>query len=78
LAAFQRQPLLVDVEVAHAEVVAAVEVVGQRNARLLRRGLEGIQHVPAQALLLDAPFAAVAMELRHCRVGVTGAWGPAL
>ena len=49
---------LVHLEVAHAFVVAAVEVVVGGNARLYRGLGKGIEHVPAQALLLDAPFAA--------------------
>jgi hypothetical protein len=49
-------PALVDLEVAHALVVAAVEVVGGRDAGLLRPR-ERVEHVPAQALLLDAPLA---------------------
>ena len=49
---------LVDLEVADALVVAAVEVVGVRDAGLLRGRGEGVEHVPAQALLLDPPLAA--------------------
>ena len=49
---------LVDLEVAHAFVVAAVEVVAGRDAGLLRGLREGVEDLPAQALLLDAPLAA--------------------
>ena len=48
---------LVHFEVAHALVVAAVEVVCGRNAGLLRGLGKGVKHIPAQALLLDPPFA---------------------
>jgi hypothetical protein len=47
-------------EGAASGVVAAVEVVGVRDAGLLRRLREGLADVPAQPLLLDAPLAAVA------------------
>ena len=49
---------LVDFEIAHTFVVAGVEVVSRRNSGLLRRQREGVQNVPAQALLFHAPFAA--------------------
>jgi hypothetical protein len=52
--------LLVDLEIAHAFVVAAVEVVGGWNAGLLRRVGKGVQHVPAQALFFHTPFARAA------------------
>ena len=52
---------LVDLEVAHAFVVAAVEVVAGRDAGLLRRLREGVEDLPAQALLLHAPLAAGAL-----------------
>ena len=48
---------LVDLEVADAKVVAAVEVARARDARLHGRLDEGLQHLPVQALRLDAPFA---------------------
>src|SRR5690606_22327777 len=63
--------LLVHLEVAHALVAAAIEVAGGRYAGLLRRLGEGIEHVPAQALLLDAPFAATAGRQRE--IGGLGA-----
>ena len=53
---------LINLEVAHALVVAAVEIVGGRDAGLLCGGREGVQDLPAQALALDAPFAARAMR----------------
>src|SRR5205814_10469173 len=49
---------LVDLEVADAFVVAAVEVLAVRDAGLLCRFGERIEDVPAQALPLDAPLAA--------------------
>src|SRR3990167_10258667 len=52
--------LLVDLEIAHAFVAAAVEVVGGWNACLLRGMGESVEHVPAQALLFHAPFARAA------------------
>ena len=55
---------LVDLEVAHALVVAAVEVVGGGDTGLHRRLSEGVQHLPAQALAVHAPFAAVAVPAR--------------
>src|SRR5262249_17241855 len=48
---------LVDVEIADAAVVAAVEVVDARDAGLVGRCREGIEDVPAQALTAHAPFA---------------------
>src|SRR5690606_4518497 len=54
---------LVDVEVADALVVPAVEVVGGRDAGLLRRLREGVEDGPVQALLLHAPLAAGAPAL---------------
>ena len=49
---------LIHLEITHTFVVAGVEVVSRRNAGLLRRQREGVQNVPAQALLFHAPFAA--------------------
>ena len=54
--------LLVDLEVADALVVAAVEVLDVRNAGLLRGLRERVEDVPAQPLLLDAPLAAGAVQ----------------
>ena len=48
---------LVHLEVANALVVTPVEILGGSNAGLLRSLCKGIEHVPAQALLLDAPLA---------------------
>src|SRR5205085_2408890 len=45
-------------------VVAAVEVAAVRDARLLRGFGEGVEDVPAQPLLLDAPLAARTLALR--------------
>jgi hypothetical protein len=53
--------LLVDLEVAHAVVVAAVEVGAGRQPGLHRGLGPGVEQVPAQALLLDAPLAAGAV-----------------
>ena len=53
---------LVHLEIAHAQVVATVEVGHRRNALLLRRQRKRVQHVPAQALLLYPPFTAVAVQ----------------
>ena len=53
---------LVDLKVAHAFVVARVEVGRGGNARLLRRFGERIQDVPTQALLFHAPFALAAVQ----------------
>ena len=59
-----------------AGVVASVEVVDPRDAGLLGSGGEGVEHVPAQALLLDTPLAALACAGRiepRCRVEGIGA-----
>ncbi|KAG0164910.1 hypothetical protein DFQ30_009234 [Apophysomyces sp. BC1015] len=58
---------LVHVEIADAAVVAAIEIVGGRNARLLRGLTECFENPPFQPLFLDTPFAAGAMP------GVTAA-----
>jgi hypothetical protein len=62
--------LLVDLEVAHAFVVAAIEVVGGRQAGLHRGLCPGVENVPAQTLLFDAPFATGAMPFAHALVMV--------
>src|SRR6185369_8692714 len=54
--------LLVDLEIADPFVVAAVEVLGVRDARLLRGLAERVQDVPAQPLTLDPPLAAGAVR----------------
>ena len=59
--------LLVDLEVADAFVVAAVEVIGGRDAGLLRGERKGVEQFPRQALALDAPLAGVAMPGRRHR-----------
>ena len=61
----QRTPrLLVDLEIAAALVVAAVEVLGLGDARPRRPRLaECVEDLPVQALLLDPPFAAGAVQL---------------
>src|SRR3989344_4750458 len=51
---------LVHLKVAHASVAAAVEVVGGRDARLLRGLGKAIEDIPAQALLFHAPLAGAA------------------
>src|SRR5690606_39124941 len=50
--------LLVDVEIAATLVAAGVEILAARNAGAFGGLDEGIEHPPAQARLLDAPFAA--------------------
>src|SRR3546814_9885624 len=52
---------LVHLEIAAALVVAAVEVLGRRDAALGRRCAKGIEDLPRQALRLDAPLAAAAV-----------------
>src|SRR5690606_8381180 len=54
---------LVDLEIGRAFVVATVEVVHARNAGSLRRGLEGIEDIPAHAGFLHAPLSAGAMHV---------------
>ena len=54
---------LVHLEIAHALVVAGVEVLRGRDAALLRRLRERVQDVPAHARPLDAPLAPAAMQL---------------
>jgi len=63
---------LVDLEVAHAEVVAAVEIVGARNAALHAGFDERVQQVPAQSLRLHPPLAARAMELAGAAIVILG------
>ena len=53
---------LVHLEIAHALVGAAVEVVVGGDTRLNRRLGKGIEHVPAQALFVHPPFATRAMQ----------------
>jgi hypothetical protein len=48
---------LVDLEIADAFVVAAVEIALRRDPGLLRREREGVEHLPRQALPFDAVFA---------------------
>ena len=55
--------LLVDVEIAAALVVAGVEIVGFRDAGLLRGLAERVEDVPAHARILDPPFAAARVML---------------
>src|SRR5690606_37066283 len=55
--------LLVDFEVADAEVIAPVEVLHTRDAGFGCRLREGLQDVPTQPLRFDAPFAACAMHV---------------
>ncbi|MCY1524569.1 hypothetical protein D9M68_595090 [compost metagenome] len=52
---------LVHLEIAAAEVVAAIEILRARNPLLLRRGGKGFQDVPTQALRLHPPFASRAV-----------------
>jgi hypothetical protein len=73
--------LLVDLEIAHALVAAAVEVLGGGNAGLLGGLGKGVQDVPAQALALHAPFAAAARALAavqraELRIGIAAGIQP--
>ncbi len=54
---------LIDVEVAAAFVVAAVEVVDLGDAGLGRRIAKRVEDLPADARVLDAPFAAARMQV---------------
>src|SRR5262245_66681207 len=54
---------LVDVEVAAALVVAAVEVVDLGNAGFGGGGAEGVEDLPADARQLHAPLAAARVDL---------------
>jgi len=55
---------LVDLEVTAAFVIALVEVIDSGDAALRCRLTKCIQDRPRQALLLDPPFTAVAVEFR--------------
>ena len=55
--------LLVDVEVAAALVVAAIEILDLGDAGFRRRVAEGVQDLPADARLLDAPLAAARVQV---------------
>ena len=59
--------LLVDLEIAAALVVAAVEIVDLGNADLGGRIAKGVEDLPGEPLLLDPPFAAGAVHLRPRR-----------
>ena len=63
-------PALVHLEERGALVVAAVEVLHLRNARLRHRLAEGVEHVPRQPLPLDAPFAAGRVHVARATVVV--------
>ena len=52
---------LIDFKLAHAVVVAAVEVLRTAHASLLGGLREAIENIPAQALLLHPPFTARAV-----------------
>ncbi|MGF6296459.1 hypothetical protein QFZ98_008320 [Paraburkholderia youngii] len=65
--------LLVDVEVADAGVVAAIEIVGGGNAGLLRGLCELFQNLPFEALLLDAPGSARAVRFVGAAVVILAA-----
>ena len=62
---------LVDLKVAHALVVAAVEVFCSGNAGLHGSLRKGIQHVPAQALFIDPPLAAGIVVAQQVAVQAT-------
>jgi hypothetical protein len=53
---------LVDFEIGAAGVVAAVEIVDFRDAGLVGGFAERVEDLPGQALALDAPFAAAAVD----------------
>jgi hypothetical protein len=53
---------LVDLEVCAACVISAVEIVDLGNAELAGGFAEGVQDFPRQALALDAPLAAAAVD----------------
>src|SRR5690606_1846687 len=55
--------LLVDLEIAAAFVVAAVEGIGRRDSGLGAGGAEGVEDLPADARRLDPPFAAGAVDV---------------
>ena len=57
-------PALVDLEIANAFVVAAVEIAAFGDPRLLGGIGEGVKNLPAQTLFLDPPLAALAMQVR--------------
>ena len=63
---------LVDLKVAHAFVVAGVEVIAGRNAGLLGGAGKGIQHIPAQALLVNPPLATGLSVAQLLAVGCAG------
>ncbi len=65
--------LLVDVEIADAGVVAAIEIVGGGDAGLLRGLRKRFEDLPLQALLFDAPFAARAVPFVRAAVMVFAA-----
>ncbi len=62
---------LVDVEITGALVVAAVEVVGLRNARFGRSLWKASKHRPTDARFLDPPFAACAVHVVGAAVMVS-------
>ncbi|MDT4840303.1 hypothetical protein FQZ97_741200 [compost metagenome] len=64
--------LLVHLEIAHAFVVAGVEVGGGGYAGLLRGLGERVEHVPAQALLFNAPLARAAQAAVAVQQGQRG------
>ena len=53
---------MIDFEIAHAMVIALIEVVAGRKAGLQRGLGECIENIPAQTLFFHAPFAARAMH----------------
>ena len=64
---------LVDVEVAAALVVAAIEIPGLGDAGLGRGLLKGVEDLPFEAHVLDPPLAARAMQVVGALVEVLGA-----
>ncbi len=54
--------LLVHLEIAGAEIVAAVEIGGRRNAGRGAGLGEGVEHRPAHAWVLHAPFPALGVQ----------------
>ena len=55
-------PALIHLKIGRAEIVAAVEVGDRRDAGGRHRRLDHVEDRPMDARMLDAPFAAGAMQ----------------
>src|SRR5262245_13674264 len=64
---------LVHLEERRALVVAAVEILHLRDARLRHRLAERVEHLPRQSLALDSPLAAGRVHVARTAVVVLGA-----